>query len=133
MTISLTVSVITLTAAAFFFWKRNNNDTGRVLGSRVYLKTLGVQIVCGNCAGDAESPVRTYLDTHGNCSHCGGSSYVLASTLGVYALLAREMRLYDYQAQPYELASEVANSRGHVISLEEHLAAKAERMEKLAS
>jgi hypothetical protein len=43
--------------------------------------TLAIQIVCGDCAGDSERPIRTVLDQSGSCYQCGGASYVLASEL----------------------------------------------------
>ncbi|MBI3650100.1 MAG: hypothetical protein HY231_03545 [Acidobacteria bacterium] len=133
MTLGLTLSVVGLTAIALFMWKKNQEITGQLLDTRVYLKTLGVQIICGNCSGEGETPIRTYLDAHGNCSQCGGASYVLASTLGVYALLAREAQLYGNQARLYEIETGVQANMGRVISLEEHLANRGERVEKLAS
>src|ERR1051325_10023418 len=103
MTLGLTLSVCALAAVALFMWKKNQEMREQLLDTRVYLKTLGVQIICGNCSGEGEMPIRTYLDAHGNCSHCGGASYVLASTLGVYALLAREAQLDGNQGRLYAI------------------------------
>jgi hypothetical protein len=60
-------------------------DEGKLLESRNDLLTIGVQIICGDCCGEGESPRKTYLDRSGNCSQCGGRSYILASTRIVYA------------------------------------------------
>jgi hypothetical protein len=38
-----------------------------------------LMIICGNCAGDHQNPRKTLLTKDGNCSACGGGSYVLAS------------------------------------------------------
>ena len=46
---------------------------------------IGVQIICGDCSGDAESPLKTYLDRSGNCAQCGGRSFMLASNRILYA------------------------------------------------
>jgi hypothetical protein len=46
---------------------------------------IGIQIICGDCSGDADRPIKTYLDLHGNCARCGGRSYLLASSLNAYA------------------------------------------------
>jgi len=51
--------------------------------------SMGVQIVCGDCGGDGESAARTYLSRSGRCETCGGTSYVLASSLAMSAALAR--------------------------------------------
>ena len=48
--------------------------------------TVGIQIICGDCSGDTQRPIKTYLDLHGNCSRCGGRSYVLASSLSASAM-----------------------------------------------
>lgn len=39
------------------------------------------QIICGDCAGDDLLPSKTLLLADDTCSRCGGSNYVLASTL----------------------------------------------------
>jgi hypothetical protein len=52
---------------------------------RAEMLTIGVQIICGDCSGEAESPVKTYLDRSGNCTQCGGRSYMLASSRILYA------------------------------------------------
>ena len=38
-------------------------------------------IICGNCAGHASLPRKTFLRRDGCCSTCGGRSYVLAAKL----------------------------------------------------
>ena len=133
MTIAITLSLFALTVAGFLICKRNIGNSAQMLSSRPYLQTLGVQIVCGNCAGEGELAKRTFLDIHGNCSQCAGTSYVPASTLGVYALLARQTQMYEDQAHLYEMGTGVDTHSGSVISLKEHLASRAERIEKLAS
>ena len=55
--------------------------------------TIGVQIICGDCSGDAESPVKTYIDRTGNCAQCGGRSFMLASSRIVYAHQQMVLRL----------------------------------------
>jgi hypothetical protein len=47
---------------------------------------IGIQIICGDCSGDADRPIKTYLDLHGNCARCGGRSYILASSLNASAM-----------------------------------------------
>jgi hypothetical protein len=47
---------------------------------------IGIQIICGDCSGDADRPIKTYLDLHGNCARCGGRSYMLASNLNASAM-----------------------------------------------
>jgi hypothetical protein len=59
-------------------------DPAQLNEPRVSLPMMGIQIVCGNCAGDELRPRRTYLDRFGSCSECGGQSYLLASSVYGY-------------------------------------------------
>ena len=52
---------------------------------RVSIVTVGVQIICGDCSGNTDRPLKTYLDRHGHCAQCGGRSYMLASSRTAYA------------------------------------------------
>ncbi len=58
---------------------------------------IGVQIICGDCAGDAASPMKTYLDRSGNCAQCGGRSFMLASNRIVYEHQLMISRLSDHK------------------------------------
>jgi hypothetical protein len=40
---------------------------------------IAVQIICEDCSGDAEIPLRTLLTKSGKCNICNGRSYMLAS------------------------------------------------------
>ena len=70
---------------AYGLSKLAKSDEGRLSEPHANLLTVGVQIICGDCCGDADSPRKTYLDQHGACAQCGGRSYILASTRIVYA------------------------------------------------
>jgi hypothetical protein len=59
--------------------------------SRVMM--TAVQIVCGDCAGDGERPIRTCLDQSARCEQCGGTSYVLASELAAHSVRLRAARV----------------------------------------
>jgi len=82
--ITIGASIISL-GLAYGLSKLAKLDEGRLIQPHNDLLTVGVQIVCGNCCGEAESPRKTYLDRSGNCAQCGGRSYILASTRIVYA------------------------------------------------
>ena len=60
-------------------------DNSRLIEPRTEPLTVGIQIICGDCSGEGERPKKTYLDRHGNCTQCGGHSYMLASSRIVYA------------------------------------------------
>jgi hypothetical protein len=63
-------------------WSRKG-DPAQLTEPRTSLLTMGVQIICGNCAGEGEIPQKTYLDRFGNCEQCGGHSYMLAANRAI--------------------------------------------------
>jgi cbb3-type cytochrome oxidase cytochrome c subunit len=79
--IMIIVSLILAIVVASAMLLSHNAEQARLMEPRSSIITMGIQIICGNCAGDADRPERTYLDRDGNCSQCGGHSYVLASSL----------------------------------------------------
>ena len=76
-TIILT-SVVAL-AMAYFVLRSHSTDSSQLTEPRSTVVTLGVQIICGNCAGEEGPPSKTYLDRFSNCAQCGGDSYILAA------------------------------------------------------
>jgi hypothetical protein len=62
-----------------------------------------VQIICGDCAGEGISPMKTFMDRHGHCEVCGGASYILASERGLSMRHALAQRgLHVVVAEPVE-------------------------------
>ena len=90
------------------------------------VKTAAVQIICGDCSGENDTPLRTFLGEQGNCLKCGGYSYVLASTMATNAMINQVARRLS------ENETRIPGG-GSVISLEQHLATRTERLTKLAS
>ncbi|HKA18668.1 MAG TPA: hypothetical protein VKN18_10280 [Blastocatellia bacterium] len=88
-------------------------DEGKLSQPHNDLITVGVQIICGNCCGEAESPRKTYLDRSGNCSQCGGRSYILASTRIVYAQQIIDSRLSRRDTGPRQHPD--VSTRLHVV------------------
>jgi hypothetical protein len=84
MMISVLAIVIALGLTALII-SREHRGVAQLRGARTPLIKVGVQIICGDCSGDAEKPRRTCLDLFGRCEDCGGTSYVLASSLAVSA------------------------------------------------
>jgi hypothetical protein len=69
-----------LAVALIYFLSRNaNTGYSQLTEQRPAIVSLGIQIICGDCAGEDGPPAKTYLDRHGNCSKCGGHSYMLAA------------------------------------------------------
>lgn len=108
----LTITVATMIAlclASVVLMKSRTNDPAQLNQPRQRMLTVGIQIICGDCSGYDERPIKTYLDRSGNCSHCGGTSYLLASSVGVNMALLRADRLRDAQ---------IVSSHGRVIPFE---------------
>lgn len=40
--------------------------------------TTNTEIICGNCAGDADEPRKTLLTIDNHCAGCGGRHFTLA-------------------------------------------------------
>jgi hypothetical protein len=108
----LTIMVATMIAlglASIVLMKGRTTDPAQLNQPRHGLLTIGVQIICGNCSGYDDRPIKTYMDCSGNCSQCGGTSYLLASSVGVNIALLRADRLRDAQ---------IVSSNGRVIPFE---------------
>jgi hypothetical protein len=95
--------IITLASAfasllTYFLAKSYSNDSSRLMESRSEIVTTGIQIICGDCSGEQDLPRKTYLDRSGNCSQCGGHSYILAANRFIYTQQVVAMRLSQSQA-----------------------------------
>ncbi len=121
MAIIIAATVTTL-VLSLIFMKTRKTDAAQLTQPRAPIPTLGVQIICGDCSGDNELPVKTYLDASGNCHQCGGHSYMLASSLALNALQLRAERVAAYAA---------ASGNGRVLAFETP-ASRANRAEKIA-
>jgi hypothetical protein len=97
MLIISAATIMALTLTALFLLKGQKTDSAQLSEPRPSIPTMGVQIICGDCSGEGLSPYKTYLDHSGNCEHCGGHSYILASSLAVYALQMRAARMAESQ------------------------------------
>jgi hypothetical protein len=69
--------------------RNHKKDDRQLFAPRDLSVTLGVQIVCGDCAGTGIQPKRTILTRFGVCEQCGGTSYVLASEWAMMRKLAQ--------------------------------------------
>jgi len=121
----LTIMVATALAlglACAFLMMFRTSDPAQLQESRSELLRVGVQIICGNCSGDDDHPVKTYMDRSGSCARCGGNSYLLASAVAANSLVLRQARLLERQ---------IASSHGRVIPFEVP-ASRASRSEKIA-
>src|SRR5260370_13191884 len=115
-------TAIALGLASIVLLKSRPADPEQLIQPRAPLMTVGVQIICGNCSGEGERPVKTYLNQYGNCAQCSGRSYVLASSVAAYSLVARAARLREAQ---------IASTHGRVLPFEAP-GSRAVRSERIA-
>ncbi len=118
----IVATVIALSLACVVLMKSRVTDPAQLDQPRPALLTIGVQIICGDCSGEAEHPFKTYMNRYGSCSQCGGNSYLLASAIAINSLLARATRLREAQ---------IASSHGRVLPFEA-LGSRTSRSERIA-
>jgi hypothetical protein len=117
MLMIITASLVALALTYLIVTRTRKVDSNQLNQTRYSPITVGVQIICGDCSGDSIIPVKTYLDRSGNCSQCGGHSFLLASTLAVYAEHLRLARIAEYAGEtnsgrviPFESPTRAARS-----------------------
>lgn len=118
----IVATVIALSLAWVVLMKSRATDSAQLDQPRTALLTIGVQIICGDCSGEDEHPIKTYMNRYGSCSQCGGKSYLLASAIALNTLLAKATRLRDAQ---------FGASHGRVLPFEAP-ASRTSRSEKIA-
>jgi hypothetical protein len=102
-------TVIALSVAGLVLLKSRTTESNQLDQPRPSLLAIGVQIICGDCSGDTDHPIKTYMNRYGTCSQCGGTSYLLASHVAANNLVSRTARLRE---------SQIASSPGRVIPFE---------------
>ena len=115
-------TMIALSLACVVLMKSRVTDSAQLDQPRPALLTIGVQIICGDCCGEDEHPIKTYMNRYGSCNQCGGNSYLLASAVAINSLLARATRLREAQ---------IASSHGRILPFEVP-GSRASRSEKIA-
>lgn len=123
MLIIITATIIVFALTTLILMKTHKTDPTQLAEPRTSLLTMGVQIICGDCSGEESRPLKTYLDRHGNCSQCGGHSYILASSRALYAQQIMAER---------RLESEATAGNGRVIPFEVPYGSRGARTEKIA-
>jgi RecJ-like exonuclease len=77
--------------------------------ARSEIVMTGVQIICGDCAGEGRIPVKTFLDKNANCSQCGGQSYLLAANCALRMQHLTPLRMSQLQKSGKKVAFFAAN------------------------
>ena len=91
------IAASTFAVALTVVMKSHKYGTSRLSESRALMQTIGVQIICGDCSGNDDFPLKTYLSRDGLCAQCGGRSYILASSRLSHAQQAMIARLSENQ------------------------------------
>jgi hypothetical protein len=105
----IVATMIALSLACVVLMKSRVTDSAQLEQPRPALLTIGVQIICGDCSGEGEHPIKTYMNRYGSCSQCGGNSYLLASAVAINTLLARATHMREAQ---------IASSHGRILPFE---------------
>lgn len=118
----IVATVIALSVAGLVLMKSRITESDQLEQPRPGLLEMGVQIICGDCSGDENHPIKTYMNRYGSCSQCGGSSYLLASAAAANGVMLRAARVREAQ---------IASSHGRVIPFEVP-GSRTSRSEKIA-
>jgi hypothetical protein len=118
----MVATVIALSLGGVVLMKSRVTESGQLDQPRPALLTIGVQIICGDCSGEDQHAIKTYMNRFGSCSQCGGTSYLLASAVAANGVVSRAARLREAQ---------IASSHGRVIPFEVP-GSRTSRSEKIA-
>src|SRR2546425_10922629 len=91
------IAASTFAVALTVVVKSHKSSSSQLTESRASMQTIGVQIICGDCSGNDDRPLKTYLGRDGLCSQCSGRSYILASARFSPAQQIMMARLFEYE------------------------------------
>lgn len=91
--------MLVATAALYYATRRHKERSEQLAEPRHVFARIGVQIICGDCSGESDPPIKTHMDRSGHCELCGGVSFILASNRGAHP---RRLRL---PIEPFEAKS----------------------------
>ncbi|HSE96753.1 MAG TPA: hypothetical protein VLD57_00695, partial [Blastocatellia bacterium] len=63
----IALSAVLAVALVYFLSRNGNAGSSQLIEPRPDVVRLGIQIICGDCAGEDGPPAKTYLDRSGNC------------------------------------------------------------------
>jgi hypothetical protein len=101
--VTLTAILVVALISTAVMLVNQRTDSAQLTEQRAVLRRVGIQIICGDCCGEGERPFRTYLDELGNCTQCGGHSYVLAGNVYAHALKTPRIAECDRVTSPGRL------------------------------
>lgn len=79
--IKMLISVILILglASVYFIIRNRDSAPSQSPEPRQTIVVLGVQIICGDCSGDARPSSAIYMNRLADCPQCGEPSYVAAT------------------------------------------------------
>jgi hypothetical protein len=92
------IAASTVAVAFTIIVKSHKLDPSRLTEPRATIQTIGVQIICGDCSGHDDRPLKTYLTRNATCAQCGGRSYILASNRFSHAQQLMMARLLEHES-----------------------------------
>jgi hypothetical protein len=92
------IAASTIAVALTVVMKSHKSDSSKLTEARATMQTIGVQIICGDCSGDDDRPLKTYLSRDGLCGQCGGRSFILASARFSPAQQVMMARLMEHKS-----------------------------------
>ena len=111
------IAASTCAVALTIIVKSHKSDSSQLTESRATMQTIGVQIICGDCSGDDDRPLKTYLGRDGLCGQCGGRSFILASARFSHAQQVMMARLLEHQSptglEPFKSSSMLSTTQLH--------------------
>jgi Zn finger protein HypA/HybF involved in hydrogenase expression len=117
------IAASTIAVALTVVMKGHKSDSSKLTEARATMQTIGVQIICGDCSGDEDRPLKTYLSRDGLCGQCGGRSFILASARLSPAQQVMMARLMEHKSftddrrlEPIEAFSRLGDTQIHSVT-----------------
>ena len=117
------IAASTIAVALTVVMKSHRSDSSKLSEARAEMQTIGVQIICGDCSGDEDRPLKTYLSRDGLCGQCGGRSFILASArfspaqqVMMARLLGHESLTDDVRLEPTKTCSRLSTTQIHSVT-----------------
>lgn len=117
------IAASTFAVALTVVMKSHKSDSSKLTEARATMQTIGVQIICGDCSGDDDRPLKTYLSRDGLCGQCGGRSFILASArispaqqVMMARLLEHKSLADDRHLEPTEASSRLGATQIHSVT-----------------
>jgi hypothetical protein len=93
-------AILTIGLTGWLLWRRSSQEQP-LAEQRQPPLLISLQLICGDCCGDADIPRRTEMSIDSTCRDCGGRAYVLAADY--YFDITRRRRYRSFELTPHVL------------------------------